>query len=542
MRPSLCSLVVVAVLSGASCLVTLDLGYDLPEDGTGGAGGVGGAGGAGVCVPGAVEPCYTGPEGTDGVGLCRAGTMTCKADGSGFEACQGEILPAVEDCAAPTDEDCDGFALPCSGTLLWARSFGDAQDQRALSVGTAEDGRIITSGELKGSANFGGGTVTSQGATDLFVAVLDGNGNHLRSTRFGNVADQTGARVGVRPDGSYVLAGNFRGTVNAAYTHLSQGETDVLVAQMDAQNAPVWSQSFGGSSYEFVVSPVVDATGSTFIAGHFNSQSINAGSGAMPNAGLSDIFVAKYDAAGALAWSAAFGDSENQTVWDLASDNSGNVIVAGPFKGSLSFGSDVLMNDSGGNDYFLAKFNGSGDPVWSKKLASEQADYGISVAADVGGNIVLGVSLEGTIDFGGGPQTSAGLSDICIVKLDKWGNHLWSRRFGDAVGQYVMDVAVDAGGNVLVTGYYSGTVDFGGGPLIAASASDAFVAKFDPGGSHVWSRRMGAASGEHAGLGVAADGFNAIVVGSFTGSMAFDGMTTLTSAGANDIFVAKFAP
>lgn len=92
--------------------------------GTGGAGastGGGGAGegGAGECVPGSTMRCYGGPDGTAGVGICTAGVATCNRDGTGYGRCEGEVLPATEDCNAAADEDCDGLAPPCStGTHL----------------------------------------------------------------------------------------------------------------------------------------------------------------------------------------------------------------------------------------------------------------------------------------------------------------------------------------------------------------------------------------------------------------------------------------
>ena len=57
--------------------------------------------------------------------------------------------------------------------------------------------------------------------------------------------------------------------------------------------------------------------------------------------------------------------------------------------------------------------------------------------------------------------------------------HLWSKRFGDGDDQHARSVAVDASGNVIVTGYFYGTIDFGGGALTSAGGGDIFVAKFD---------------------------------------------------------------
>ncbi len=62
-----------------------------------------------VCVPDAVAPCYSGPQGTEGVGACVAGTKVCSASGTGYGLCDGEVLPATETCETPVDDDCDAM-------------------------------------------------------------------------------------------------------------------------------------------------------------------------------------------------------------------------------------------------------------------------------------------------------------------------------------------------------------------------------------------------------------------------------------------------
>ena len=66
-----------------------------------------------ACLPGATRSCYSGPAGTSGVGVCRAGTQTCIVTPSGvigWNACAGEVFPGAEDCGDATDNDCDGTA------------------------------------------------------------------------------------------------------------------------------------------------------------------------------------------------------------------------------------------------------------------------------------------------------------------------------------------------------------------------------------------------------------------------------------------------
>jgi hypothetical protein len=95
-----------------------------------------GAGQCVVCIPGDTQSCYTGPAGTEGVGVCQAGTQTCLADGSGFDVCAGEVHPSLERCNG-LDDDCDGVidegipgvGGPCSTGLAGVCAQGILQCQ-----------------------------------------------------------------------------------------------------------------------------------------------------------------------------------------------------------------------------------------------------------------------------------------------------------------------------------------------------------------------------------------------------------------------------
>lgn len=96
-----------AVLTQPGC-GSSDPGRDARPDGGAPTRDAGTGGGGGDCRPNEERACYTGPAGTEGVGLCKAGTQRCAADGKGFGPCTGEMLPRPEDCRTPEDEDCDG--------------------------------------------------------------------------------------------------------------------------------------------------------------------------------------------------------------------------------------------------------------------------------------------------------------------------------------------------------------------------------------------------------------------------------------------------
>ncbi len=141
-----------------------------------------------------------------------------------------------------------------------------------------------------------------------------------------------------------------------------------------------------------------------------------------------------------------------------------------------------------------------------------------------------------------GPLTSAALQDIFVAKYSGTnGAHQWAKRFGGSSDDVVNKIAVDVNGDVVMTGYFQKTVDFGGGPLSSMGLFDVFVAKYaGTNGAHKWSKRFGSTSND-AGYGISTDSSgNVIATGYFMGSVDFGG-GTLTSAGTLDVFVVKLA-
>jgi hypothetical protein len=162
-------------------------------------------------------------------------------------------------------------------------------------------------------------------------------------------------------------------------------------------------------------------------------------------------------------------------------DSTGNVFLTGSFQGSMQVGNQTLQS-AGGSDVFLAKLDAGGNPQWAKSFgnAADQAAY--AVATDAAGNVVLTGGFVGSINFGGTTLQSAGLDDVFVAKLDPDGNHLWSGSAGDAAEQDGYAIAVDPSGNVIVSGIFSGSVDFGNGALTNVPPTDAamFLVKFAP--------------------------------------------------------------
>jgi hypothetical protein len=293
----------------------------------------------------------------------------------------------------------------------------------------------------------------------------------------------------------------------------------------------LWSKRFGDANSQQALAVAGDASGNVIVAGTF-AGAVDFGGGALTSAGQDDIFVAKFASDGAHLWSKRFGDGTNQYAALVAVDASGNVILAGYFPGTVDFGGGALTC-AGNGDIFVAKFASDGAHLWSRRFGDGNA---AAAAVDASGNVIVAGYFKGAVDFGGGALTSAGGYDIFVAKFASDGAHLWSKRFGDGSYQGADAVAVDASGNVIVTGRGGDTIDFGGGAL---AGNYIFVAKFGPNGAHLWSKGLGDWTYAYAVVTVDASG-NVIVTGAFAGTVDFGGGALTSTSAANEIFVAKF--
>jgi hypothetical protein len=117
--------------------------------------------------------------------------------------------------------------------------------------------------------------------------------------------------------------------------------------------------------------------------------------------------------------------------------------------------------------------------VWSKRFGAATQDRGQALAVDATGNVATTGYFQGSVDFGGGVLTSTSI-DLFVARFSPGGTHLWSRRFGTTGGQYAAGLAASPAGRLLVAGYYQQAIDLGAGPHASAGAYDAFIADVGP--------------------------------------------------------------
>jgi hypothetical protein len=430
-------------------------------------------------------------------------------------------------------------ACPAAGGTPWARRFGGTANDGGLAVATDASGNVLVAGYFSGAIALGGSSATSAGGSDVFVAKYTPAGGHLWSKRFGGTDDEIVRGIAIDGNGDVVLTGEFEG--NASFggaTLASAGLRDVfLVALRGMDGGHRWSKRLGSTGDDAGYALAVDAVDAVVVTGTYQ-RTVDFGGGAISSTyDAADVFVAKYTAAGQHVWSRGTWGSGTDYANGVAIDGAGNVALTGHFTGKIDLGGGQLTT-AGLADVFVAKLaGGNGSHVWSKRFGTANDDAGKGVAFDAVGSLFLTGYSRSTLDLGGGPLGAAG---IFLAKLSSSGAHVWSRGFGGT--QEGRSVAVNANGQAVVTGLFSGTAEFGGSPLSSlGSANDAFVAKYTATGGHLWSQRLGSTSGDYGSSVAIGSGGAVVVAGGQSGSGTYVG-TSLTSAGGFDFLLVNLAP
>jgi hypothetical protein len=261
--------------------------------------------------------------------------------------------------------------------------------------------------------------------------------------------------------------------------------------------------------------------------------------------GADDIFVAKISPSGGHIWSTYLGGSSNDSGRGIAADAFGNVLVTGytSSSGWVSGGFDTSFN--GDRDAVVIKLSSAGNHLWSTYLGGSSHEVGWGIAVDAGSNVLVTGQTHSSGWASGGFDTSQnGDGDAFVGKISPSGGHIWSTYLGGSSGDVGYSIATDASGNALVTGWTgsSGWVS-GGFDTSYNGGEDAFVAKINPSGGHIWSTYLGG-SNDDSGLGIAVDATgNALVTGiTFSSGWVSGGFDASFNGGDNDAFVAKLAP
>lgn len=333
-----------------------------------------------------------------------------------------------------------------------------------------------------------------------------------------------------------------------------------LAIAINAQTPSLtWVKQFTGGSTVLPYESKIDAAGNVYTAGaYFGAVDFDPGPSVYTLSPSVSRFVTKLDNNGNFVWAKSFF---LDNIFDIVLDASSNVYIVGEFSGTRDFDpgpgtytATALAAGVASVDAFICKLDANGNFIWVKNIGvGDENEVAKKIAIDLVGNLYINGHITGytgtsmPIDLDPGITTFTVTNNSSFIsKLDGNGNFVWAKGINNLSQSDIQSLDVDATGNLLLAGTFTGTINFdtngGTSNLTSLGQDDMFIAKLDGNGNLTWVKQTGSTGFDSPNSSTFDSFGNIYTTGIYEGTVDFDpngGIVNSTSLGSSDIFISK---
>lgn len=369
--------------------------------------------------------------------------------------------------------------LDPAGTLLWQRPFGGSGVDYLYADPTPEGNVLVCGRTYSTDGDISG----SHGSSEAWVSLLDGDGVTLWQRSIGgSEADSFDAFPVHTADGGHVMAGNSVSTDGDVTQN--QGESDVLLAKVDAEGEVVWVRTYGGSSHDHPYSwkhPTLIGMPDGGFALLCMTQSPDGD--VTGYHGSFDMWILRTDAEGELLWQRTLGSSGDDRSLCMAPTADGGLVVTG----TIDRADGDVTEAMGERDWWVVKLGPDGELDWQRSLGGSRDDVPAKVLqTEDGGYLLCGATRSGDGDVTG--HHNPNNTDGWLVKLDADGALSWQRALGGGSADGLYDLLPTSDGGCMAVG----DVLSSNGDVVGSNGLyDAWLVRVDGAGELLWQRPFG---------------------------------------------------
>jgi len=466
---------------------------------------------------------------------------------------------------------CSIFGSYCfSQNIDWLVNSGGLKSDKSSTIVIDDEGNSYITGYYNEEADFGpyntGFSFSS--SKEVFVAKLDPDGNYLWVTNALNYYDDRGLGLCLDPEGNVYVTGTCWGGLewDGLNVYNSTSATDqTFVTKFDNNGQIVWMKNAGVDSWATITAwwdpfqtiycddhgydIISDSDGNLFVTGYISSVDLapttaNFDAISIPmNYGDTLGYLAKLSNDGNWEWVKTFGGVLLYRDNAVGIDDENNVYVAGGFKGTRTFETDVLNSNQGSLDIFVVKYDNDGNYQYVVQVGDTLDDRADGITYGNDNHMYVTGEFRGEVFFGtddlnnyGGPDDK----DIFVAKMTKDGEWAWATKAGSKKGgDRGIGICANDQGNIFVSGQFRDNAKFGLLEVHAGlDSTQFFVAMIDTNGTWQWVIDGGGPFVDRVNSVAVDNSCNLYFSGYFKESIT-TGSFSLNSTGNNDILVGK---
>lgn len=316
-----------------------------------------------------------------------------------------------------------------SGVRIWATYYGGYSADNGHQCVVDRLNNVYLCGWTQGSTNLalGGYQNTIGGSYDAFLVKFTSAGNRIWATYFGGPNTETGYSCAVDNNNDVYLTGETGSFSNISFNGFQNSfggnAYDNYLVKFGENGNRLWATYSGGNEVESGPYCKVDRNNNVFLVARTGSANNMTTAGSFQNTyggGIYDIYLTKYGSSGNRMWSTYFGGSGNEFGRSADIDANGNIYITGAAASANMAYNGFPDAFAGGSDVLAAKFDNSGNRIWSGFFGGNGYDEGYACTL-VSGNYLyitgFAPSVTG-IAYNGFQNTYGGSGDAFLTKIE----------------------------------------------------------------------------------------------------------------------------
>lgn len=422
----------------------------------------------------------------------------------------------------------------------WIERFGAPEDLHPTGLGFGPQGELWVAGDFMGTLDLGGGPLTGAG-TGLYLGKFASDGAALHSQALfpgdgeAKLTQVTG--LAVDGTGAVVVTGWLEGSYELGGELLTADELDIFVGKWDAAGAPLWGRTFGAVDWQVSEALALASDDSIWIAGATLAP-FKVGDIELTGAAETGMFAFRLAPDGAPIAATWWGSAGNQEIRGISACDDDSLAIVGFFDAPLEFGAD-MVEPAGDKDMFVARIDADAAPLWISAYGGAGTDYATDVACS--DRIVFTGVATDAVEIGALELSPAGDADTVLAHLDLEGGLLSATGITGPEDQLPTGVGLLAGGDAVVVLRAAGTTSLGDAEYTAVGASDLLYARYATSGSTPV-QTVGLGDAGPQGVGPLATGPDGAVglTGTISGTVTWPGLRPVSATGPVDLVLVRF--
>ena len=380
--------------------------------------------------------------------------------------------------------------LHAQGNLDWWKIVGYGQLGATYEEITADrqcldaNGNLIMTGSFIDSARFDNTVIKGAGSNDIFLTKYGSDGKLKWLRAIGGSSDDFSPCVTSDKSGNIFAGSVLTLPAKVGTTSVSGKGMSLMLAKIDDKGNTLWVKTFPNTTSSTVSCIKTDASGNIYYAGSFR-DTIVFGKDTLyaQMAGISNIFLVKFDSKGNVLWCSQAGDAQcNNMVLDAV----GNCYMTGYVHQFATFGNIKLLNvKSLGFQLFIAKFNSSGKVIRAWSATGTGKSAGADLALGNHGELFVTGDLYRDSIYFNGKNIAHHLSDVFVAGFDTSFSFKWVKTWGGPEDDMGRAITVQPKtGEVIVAGTFIDTANFDKNTLVGSGGST-FLTSIQPSNGNI---------------------------------------------------------